>query len=236
MNVTFLRADDEGGGIKTFWFRPERPVRYTAGQFTEIFLPHTGADGRGERRWFTLSSSPTQPDVSVTTKFVRGGAGSSFKQHLLALAPGAALKLADPLGDFVLPKDSSTPLVFVAAGLGITPVHSMVQYLADRGEKRPVTLLYAVGRAEELAFAPLFDQYNMRFVPIVKRPDADWQGETGSLTTDRIMQLAGPDDGRRLVYLSGPEVMVEQFAAELPARGLPAERLITDYFHGYRRI
>src|SRR6185369_15796787 len=103
----------------SFWFRPERPVDYIAGQFTEIYLPHSGADSRGERRWFTLSSSPTDALVSITTQFIPTE-GSTFKKELFGLRPGAALKLADPMGDFVLPKDPSIPLLFIAGGLGIT--------------------------------------------------------------------------------------------------------------------
>src|SRR5690349_12906121 len=123
MNVIFDHAEDTADHIKTFWFKPEKPVKYTAGQFTEIYLPHDNADNRGQRRWFTVSSSPTDPMVSITTKFATEH-GSTFKQTLAALKPGTPLKLADPMGDFVLPKDPSIPLIFVAGGIGVTPMHS----------------------------------------------------------------------------------------------------------------
>src|SRR5688572_27736052 len=169
MNVTFDHTEDVAHNIKTFWFRPERKVRYIAGQFTEIYLPHDDADDRGIRRWFTLSSSPTDDLVSITTKFA-SHRSSTFKQHLSDLKPGTPLKLADPMGDFVLPKDPGIPIVFVAGGMGITPMHSMVKWLEDTGEKRDVHLIYAVTEEDELAFVPLFKNYNLKFTPVVKTP------------------------------------------------------------------
>lgn len=234
MNVTFDRTEDVAHNIKTFWFKPERRVRYTAGQFTEIYLPHDNADNRGIRRWFTLSSSPTDGAISITTKFA-SHRSSTFKQHLRELQPGAPLKLADPMGDFVLPKDPTIPIVFVAGGMGITPMHSMVKWLKDTGEKRNIHLIYAVTEEDELAFVPLFKEYRLKFTPVVKTPQPGHTGETGSLTTDRILQLA-PDDGKSLIYLSGPEPMVETFYKEMPLRGTSKDRLVTDYFPGYQQF
>lgn len=234
MNVTFARSEPVAHNIKTFWFKPERPVRYIAGQFTEIYLPHEPVDDRGIRRWFTLSSSPTDEMVSITTKFA-SHQSSTFKLQLRTLKSGAALKLADPMGDFVLPKDPSIPIVFVAGGMGITPMHSMVKWLKDTGEKRNIHLIYAVTEEDELAFVPLFQEYDLKFTPIVKTPPQGYTGETGSLSTERILQLA-PDDGKSLIYLSGPEPMTETFYKELKAKGIAEERLVTDYFPGYQQF
>jgi ferredoxin-NADP reductase len=234
MNVVFDHSENIAHNIKSFWFRPDRPVRYTAGQFTEIYLPHDNPDDRGIKRWFTLSSSPTDEMVSITTKFA-SHQSSSFKQHLATLKPGTELRLADPMGDFVLPKDKTIPLVFVAGGMGITPMHSMIKWLKDTGEQRQIHLIYAVTEEDELAFVPLFKEYKLEFTPIVKTPTPEYQGETGSLSVDRILELA-PDDGRTLYYLSGPEPMVEAFAKEFPAKGVGADRLVTDYFPGYQQF
>jgi ferredoxin-NADP reductase len=231
MNVTFDHREDIADHITTFWFKPERPVRYIAGQFTELYLPHPNADDRGQRRWFTLSSSPTDPLLSITTKFA-SGRDSTFKKMLQQLEPGAPLKLADPMGDFVLPKDPGIPLVFVAGGIGVTPVHSMVKYLYDTGEKRAVHVIQAVTHLAEQAFANVFNDYGAKLTTIVKNPPVDFTGETGSLNVDRILQLAG-DDGTSLIYLSGPEPMVEAFTKGLEERGMSKNRLITDYFPGY---
>ena len=172
--------------------------------------------------------------VSITTKFA-SHQSSTFKQELWSLKPGEPLKLADPMGDFVLPKDKTIPVVFVAGGMGITPMHSMVKYLQDKGEKRDIHLIYAVTEEDELAFVSLFKEYGLKFTPVVKAPTEKWGGETGSLSVDRILQLA-PDDGRYRLYLSGPEPMVENFYKEFKSRGFGEERLATDYFPGYQQF
>jgi glycine betaine catabolism B len=150
MRARLEHIEDIGGHAKTFWFKPERRVRYVAGQFTELHLPHD-ADDRGIRRWFTLSSSPTENLVGITTRFARQQ-GSSFKRQLAGLRAGMTLDLADPMGDFVLPKDQSIPLVFAVAGLGITPVRSMVKWLVDTQEKRDIRLIYADSQPNDLLF------------------------------------------------------------------------------------
>src|SRR5688572_28479949 len=188
MNVILDHTEDIAENIKTFWFKPAKPVHYVAGQFTELYLPHDGADDRGTRRWFTLSSSPTEPLVSITTKF--SDPGSSFKRTLAGLKPGTALALASPMGDFVLPKDASRPLVFVAGGMGITPMRSMIKYLLDCHEQRDIHLIYAVTKREELAFEPLFTAYGLKFTTVIKNPPQGYTGEAGSLSAERILQLA----------------------------------------------
>lgn len=230
VNVVFEYSEDVATHIKTFWFRPERPVQYIAGQFTELYLPHD-ADDRGIRRWFTLSSSPTEELVSITTKF-SPERGSTFKQQLASMQPGAQLKLADPMGDFVLPKDPTIPIVFVVAGLGITPVRSMIKWLHDTGEQRAIHLIYSTGEEDELAFLPLFKDYHLKLTPVIKRPSRTYTGEVGSLNSDQILKLVGEND-KSLLFFSGPESLVEFFYKDLQARGVHSSRLIADYFPGY---
>jgi ferredoxin-NADP reductase len=234
MNVTLDHIEDIATNIKTFWFKPERPVHYTAGQFTEMYLPHPNADERGQKHWFTISSSPTDPLISITTKFATDRS-STFKQTLRALTPGAQLHLADPMGDFVLPKDKNIPLVFVAGGIGVTPMHSMIKYLDDTTEKRKITLLYGVAHQDEIAFSKLFEHADITFTPIVKEPHPGWKGEVGSLSAKRILEAVG-DAQNTLIYVSGPEPMVEHFVDDLKSMGINKHRLVTDYFPGYTQV
>jgi glycine betaine catabolism B len=232
MYVTFERADQTAANIKTFWFKPARAVRYTAGEFIEMYLPHDNADNRGQKRWFTLSSSPTDELVSITTKFA-AERGSSFKQALAALQPGAQVMLADPMGDFILPKDQSRPVVCVAGGIGVTPMHSMIKWLTDTGERRDICLIYSVGRPEELAFASLFESYcGEKFMAITKEADPEWQGHVGSLDAARILEFSGTP-ANALYYLSGPEGMIQAFVKGLRASGISKHDIVTDYFPGY---
>ena len=230
----FDHAEDTAENIKTFYFKPDKPVEYIAGQFTELYLAHDNPDSRGIRRWFTLSSSPTEPLLSITTKF-SSQQGSTFKQTLAKLKPGSPLKLAQPMGDFVLPKDAVRPLVFVAGGIGVTPMHSMIKYLHDRKEKRDIHLIYAVTKREELAFQMLFRDYGLKLTTVIKDPPSGYSGEAGSLTGERILKIVKPKPGT-LFYMSGPEPMVEAFTKDLAKSGVNKHDIITDYFPGYQQF
>ncbi len=235
MRVTLEQIEEVAQNIRTFWFRPDKSVYYTAGQFTQVHLPIDQPDARGSKHWFTISSSPTEKLIGLTTKFMPGD-GSAFKHALRGLQPGDELILAEPMGDFVLPKDQTIPLLFVAGGIGVTPFRSIVKWLTDVHEERDVHLVYSVRNSKELAFRDLFTDYGLKkFTPIVTEPEKDWQGETGVLTAKRIQQFLGPDP-RTLIYVAGPEPMVETFVDDLQTLGLPKHRLVTDYFPGYTKI
>jgi ferredoxin-NADP reductase len=233
MKVVFDHKEPTAKNLKTFWFKPERPVEYLAGQYTEIRLPHDNPDERGDKRWFTLSSSPTDEMVSITTKIFPEH--STFKGALDSLKTATPLTLADPMGDFVLPKDKTIPLLFIAGGIGVTPMHSMIKWLKDTGEERQIHLVYAVNDLEDMAFRDLFESYSLKFTPLVTNPSKDWKGETGRLSGERIMQFMNGDP-RELVYISGPELMVKQFATDLQKLGIKSSRIVIDDFPGYSEI
>src|SRR4051812_20265352 len=112
MNVTLERIEELRPHIRTYYFKAGQPVHYTAGQYIDLRVPHDNPDDRGESRQFTLSSSPTEQLLAITTKLA-AGRSSTFKQALWALQPGAVLQMSEPIGDFVLPKDPSIPLIFI---------------------------------------------------------------------------------------------------------------------------
>ncbi len=233
MNVVFEHKELLARNIYTFWFKPVKPVDYVAGQFIEMYLPHEGHDDRGQKRWFTLSSSPTDKRISITTKFADED-GSTFKEHLRALKHGTELKLADPRGDVVLQKDATIPLVFVAGGMGITPIHSILKYLHDTGQKRDIQLIYISEHFDQMPFRDLFATYDIDYVAIPKYASIGWKGRTGSVTVTDILEIAGDDKDKKMFYVSGPEPLAEALTKELEQHGVDKHRVVTDYFPGYK--
>lgn len=234
MKARLLRVESHTDTIKTFLFEPERPVHFLPGQFTELHLPHPGADERGDRHWFTVSTSPTEPLIGLTTKFA-DSLSSSYKKQLLHLKPGATVHLADPMGDFTLPKSVDTPLVFVAGGMGITPVRSIAKFLVDTGQKRSIHLLYCARTQADLVFTDIFEAAGFATTLFVTQPQTDWDGETGILTADRILEVSGPLEARTLFFLSGPEPLVEDLQKGLVIKGIASDHVATDFFPGYTK-
>lgn len=218
--------EDIALGIKTFWFKSSLPVDYVAGQYIELFLPHENSDARGQNHWFTLSSCPSEDLIAITTKFAAGRT-STFKQKLLNLTPGTEVELSAAMGDFVLPKNTEIPLIFVAGGIGVTPVRSMVKWLADNNEKRDIHIIYAVQSKEEIAYQKLFEAYGAKLNVVLTGPE-----KSTSLNSRLVLELAKPSLDS-LIYISGPELMVEKLENELLADGIKSAGLVLDFYPGY---
>jgi ferredoxin-NADP reductase len=234
MNVTFERRAQEATDIWTYYFTTDKPVRYVAGQFTELTLPHDEPDDRGIRRWFTLSSSPSDQFLSITTRNI-GDKGSSFKRTMAALEPGTIVRMEAPMGDFVLPKDVRVPLVFVAGGIGITPFHSILTWIAASGEKRPIHFLYAVSAEDQIIFQNTFTNAKQHVSIVVNNPSREWGGLRGPIDADMVVEIAQPTP-KTLIYLSGPEGLTEALASQLKKGGISHQNIVTDFFPGYSAI
>lgn len=224
MQVLFDHSEELTKGIRTFWFKPKKPISYIAGQFIELYLPHEKTDERGQKHWFTLSSSPTEPLLSITTRIFYKR--STFKDTLLHLKPGTEVRMAEPMGDFILPKDKARRIVFVVAGIGITPMRSMVKWLKDSREKRQIHLIYAAKSEQMAVFKDLFEAYGAKIDLVLD----------GSLNASKILKLIGELKPDHLIYLSGPEPMVEEFDKDLKKLGVKPEQLLTDFFPGYKNV
>lgn len=230
MKARLVKKEEEAKNIYTFHFKPDRKIHYVAGQFTELYLPHKPHDSRGQKHWFTLSSSPSDDLLTITTNFSKPG--STFKQQLQNLKKDDEVMLAMPMGDFVLPKDKSIPLVFVAGGIGCTPFHSIISWLNDQNESRDITLIYAANKLDKVAFQGTFKTLGDKFKTILNSPEKNWKGASGKLDSKKIKELSDYSDNH-YIYLSGPEPMVEELQKQLKKDDFNKKRIYTDFFPGY---
>ncbi|WP_330298523.1 globin domain-containing protein [Streptomyces sp. NBC_00503] len=105
------------------------------------------ADGARQIRQYSLSSAPGSPVRSITVKRVHGpaatGPDGEVSNHLHArVRTGDTLRVSTPYGDLVL-QETTAPVVLASAGIGCTPMLSMLEHLADTGHAAPVTVLHA---------------------------------------------------------------------------------------------
>src|SRR6266545_4588090 len=136
--------------IYDFIFAPKRKLAFAPGQYMEWTLGHDDPDSRGNRRYFTLASSPTEDNLRLGIKFYRNS--SSFKRALLSMDAHGQIVAAQLAGDFVLPDDPQQKCVFIAGGIGITPFRSMLKYLVDARQPRPIVLFYANRTVDEIVY------------------------------------------------------------------------------------
>jgi ferredoxin-NADP reductase len=216
-----------GTDIYDFVFTPRKQMRFQPGQYLEWTLPHRKADDRGNRRYFTIASSPTERDLRLGVRFY--DKASSFKKNMLAMAPDQPIVASQLAGDFVLPKDKTKKLVFIAGGIGITPFRSMLKYLIDNNEKRSVTLLYSNRSADEVIYKDVFDEAEQK---IGSRTVYILTNNEERISAAKI-KTEVPDYKERLFYISGTYSMVTELKKILRELGVPKRHVKTDFFPGF---
>jgi ferredoxin-NADP reductase len=234
MRAVFVERTPLTDGIASFAFKPDEEFQFTAGQFIELTLLGHEEHGQPAKRWFTISSSPTDEFLTITTR-VGHDAHTAYKRALNTLESGTAVDISEPLGDFVLPRLIQTPLVFVAGGIGITPFHSMLQWLIDTGEQRPIRMLHSVRTEDDIIFQDTFDAAGQHVTLVVEEPSAAWGGVRGRLDAEKILGLEEPDRNT-LIYLSGPEPFVQAMQTDLIDHGFDRQHIVIDEFQGYSEI
>lgn len=220
-----------------FRFTPDRRLSFRPGQYLEWTLDHDRPDARGNRRSFTIASSPTEEDITMGVKFYPNP--SNYKRKLLAFQPGDTIVASQLSGEFVLPADPSRKLVFIAGGIGITPFRSMVRFLLDRNERRPIILLYSNRTPADIAYREVFDAAaaKLNIGTVYTLTDAaaappGWGGRTGRIDAAMIREEV-PDFAERLFYVSGTHAMVSGMADVLRRMGVPRSHVIRDFFPGF---
>lgn len=225
--------------VWAFWFNGKQLPVWQAGQYLEWVLPHSNADKRGARRFFTIASSPTEKELLLATKIIHPA--STFKVALRGLNIGDPITARNVDGDFILPKDQNAELVFIAGGIGITPFRAMLKWLLDTNQPQPITLLYANKTNTEIAFKDFLDKTaNFGWLkPIyflstqLSTYEVDSNGFRYGLIDENAIRKYVPDLQNKLFYVSGPEPMVEAMEKMLKKMGIRGKQLKTDYFPGY---
>ena len=222
-----------GGGMYDFVFKRERGrrLRFRPGQYLEWTLAHAGTDSRGNRRYFTIASSPTERDIHLGVKFYEPS--SSFKKALMAMRPGDTIVAGQLAGDFTLPRNPKEKLAFIAGGIGITPFRSMVHYLADRDDRRDAVLFYSNRSGDEAAYRETFDAAERKIgLRTIYVTTGGAQGDGARLDAETIRRTI-PDYRDRTFYLSGTHAMTNTFEKVLRDMGVPRARIKTDFFPGF---
>lgn len=220
-----------------FVFSSDLKMPFRPGQYLEWTLGHDEPDNRGNRRYFTIASSPTEDEIRMGVRCYPGA--STFKNRLLAMKPGDTMTAGQLAGDFTLPQDATKKLVFIAGGIGITPFRSMIKYLIDKNEKRDLVLMYSNRTQEDIAYQDVFDAAEKRLgirtiyaLSELDRLPQNWSGQRGMITKEMIMNEI-PDYKDRAFYISGPHGMVSAFERVLAEMGVPSSHIIVDFFPGF---
>ncbi len=223
--------------VYDFVFKYDKKINFKPGQYLEWTLNVKNPDSRGNRRYFTIASSPTEDNLRIGVKFYQNS--SKFKKKLLDLKVGDKVLSGELNGDFVLPLDKKNNLVFLAGGIGITPFRSMLKYLLDNNIKLPITIFYSNKDIEDIVYKDILDQafnklnvktiYNLTNVENISK---EWKGYRGRINQE-IVKKEVKEINNTKFYLSGPHAMVVGFEETLYSMGIARSNIKKDFFPGF---
>ncbi len=219
-----------------FVFPAPPRFKFRPGQYMEWTLGHQHPDDRGNRRYFTIASSPTEHNIRLAVKLYKNS--STFKRALMGSTRDMTMFASQLAGDFTLPDDPNQKLIFIAGGIGVTPFRSMIKYLLDQHQRRPITLFYAARSPDEFVYRDVFDraqtELGIRTVYTItdnRAIPSNWNGKVGRITPEMIRSVA-PDYRQCIFYISGPRSMVDSFKDSVHGLGAEGLQIRTDYFAG----
>ena len=228
IEMPISRVVQETPDTRTFRLQPppEFPMDWQPGQFITTYLP----DDPKTRRAYSLSNSPSDGHFLEITIKRMGNFGTRIYETGVV---GTKTMVIPPRGKFVLPADSTVPVMLISGGSGVTPYRSMMAYIVQKNLPTRVVNLYSVRVPDDIIFKSEFEQLcrlnpKFKFVVTCTRlspGDNSWCGVRGRINPDLVSQLTV--DAERTVYYScGSHDFVIGTAAMLRDMGLPKERVV----------
>ena len=202
-------------------------LQYVAGQYINIIL----RDGR--RRSFSMASAPGEGVIELHIAKVAGG---EFTGHVFgSMKEKDILRIEGPLGDFTLRKDSTRPIIFLAAGTGFAPIKAIIEEALAQGIHRPMYLYWGATTRTGLYLESVVKNWlsetgNLGYVPVLSRPAPEdhWQSKQGYVQDAAVTDF--PDLRGFEVYASGAPTMINAARETCLAHGLPQEYFYFDAF------
>lgn len=234
VDVKSIYLSDPAGGLLP---------RFEPGQYLTCHFD-TAAGERPLVRCYSLSDRPQDEYYRLTVKrclppaeapAAPAGRGSS---RLHAMQVGDVLPVSAPRGGFFLDRTRKHPLVFIAAGIGVTPIVSMLAELAASDDPRLAYLFYGVRNSEHHVFrdqiqqlaeaCPQLHMFVAYSQPLATDLEQHDYRHGGHLTVDYIQNALPP--GLYDYYLCGPGGMMESMVEGLLADGVTEDRILYEAF------
>lgn len=225
----------ESADVYTIVLKPEsgaERLAFQAGQW--VYLHLLNADGGSwGRAAFSIATAPEESDEWIELAIKIHG---DFTKKGAQLQPGDVVGVQGPFGVFTVPPEAKR-LVFFAAGIGITPLRSMIRSLALQKKQVPVTLLYSNKTVEETVYFEEFERLAKdwpSFQPVfflTAHQPAAWAYETGRIDAARLVKLC-PDVSDAMFLMCGPEAFMDCVKGLLEERGVDVKRRLRKELFG----
>jgi len=220
--------------VESFRFIPQGVVDFKPGQFLRVIFDPTNRANKDLNKYLSFSSAPGREYIEVTKRL----SDSNFSRRLKGLRAGDEVLVEAPLGNCAF-KEEYKKIAFLIGGIGITPVISIIEYIAVRKIATDAVLIYSNRTEEEIAFKKELDYWrsssaNIRVIyTITDCQPRDSRCLYGRIDKD-LLTARLSDIRERVVFIFGPPRMVEAMQQLcLEAMVVRKERIKTESFIGY---
>ena len=195
-------------------------IDHKPGQFVMVSVY-----GSGEAP-ISISSPPTRG--SSTFQLCIRDAGT-LTHHLHTLSEGDTIGIRGPFGNgFPVDEMEGNEMLFVAGGLGIAPLRSLMRHVLRRRNRfGRITILYGSRSPAERLFVEELDEYDadesIRFLETVDIAHENWTGRVGVITT--LMKDLEVRPATTVAAVCGPPIMYKFVVLELLGRGFHEGRI-----------
>ena len=247
--VLMQKQSYEGTDVMSFKFSKEeqnatpgaKMLDYLAGQFAFFDIGGVYNDPKGPIRHFTLSSSPTEDFIMISTRIRE----SPYKKRLASLEEGANVKVKGPQGEFTLHEDYSNSAIFISGGIGVTPFRSMIKNATDKNLPLKIVMFNSNRNLQNILFKSDFDDCvtrnkNLSIIYTITEEGqspgpADWKGEKGKIDKAMLIKYLRADElEKSIFYICGPPVMLKAMQDVLQKDiQIPKDRIKVEEFTGY---
>lgn len=221
----------ERGSVTTLSLEPEghEGMAFLPGQFGWLSLGR--APWRAAEHPFSFSNAPDGSGrVELTIKEL-----GDFTRRIPETEVGTVAYLDGPHGVFSVDRyPDASGFFFLAGGIGIAPIMSMLRALADRGDARPHRLVYGNRSWDRVTFREeleaLEQRLDLEVSHVLQEPPEGWQGETGLPTPELVRRVVAGCPEEAHCFLCGPVPMSEMAQRALRQAGVPTRHVHFELF------
>ncbi len=213
------KIEEIGSKIKIFQVKIDKDFNFIPGQFMMFGIE---VDGKPLKRAFSIANTNKDDYLEFCIKVEDKGRLSPL---LFNLNIGDLTILEGPYGNFNY-KESENDIVFIAAGVGVTPLMSMIRELIQKKINKKITLIYGTREELDLCYIKELKDYNkygkLNLVLILSRPNEKWKGEKGHVQDILTKYLKNINQD---FYICGPPLMVTDTIKKLQELGIKEEQI-----------
>jgi predicted ferric reductase len=195
-------------------------IRFQPGQFAWLTVGNSPFSGREHPFSFSGSAEQAPGRLEFTIKAL-----GDFTRRIRDVRVGQKVYVEGPFGALSADRHAHADLfVFIAGGIGITPMMSHLRTLADRGDHRPLVLIYGGQDLDGLTFRDEIDlmvsRLRLNVVYVLAAPPAGWTGEKG-FVSEELLRRYLPREGKYECFICGPPPMIDAVEQSLHRIGVP---------------